>query len=46
MIDPQVKPAGMATDRGNKRMSGTPNAGGTRVRTVGAPTGFERVFQP
>jgi putative transposase len=27
----------MATDRGNKRMSGTADAGGTRVRTVGPP---------
>jgi hypothetical protein len=36
----------MATNRGNKRMSGSVDDAETRVRTVVAPTGFEPVFQP
>jgi hypothetical protein len=38
--------AGMATNRGNKPMSGAVNAAETRVGTVVAPTGFAPVFQP
>jgi hypothetical protein len=38
--------SGMATNRGNKRMTGAVDAAETRVRTVVAPTGFEPVFEP
>jgi hypothetical protein len=34
----------MATSRGNKRRSETADAAETRVRTVVAPTGFERLW--